>query len=570
MNKATGLMRMNFSNPAMGCGIGLRSNHYQTILEEHPKVDWFEAVTENYMDTGGRPLSILEKVRAHYPVALHGVALSIGSADALDQNYLEKLKSLVRRVDPFIVSDHLCWAGVEKEPLHDLLPLPFTEKSIKFIAEKVNQVQDFIGRPILLENISTYVTYNYSMVPEWEFLTEIAKRSGCGILLDINNVYVNSVNHKFDPKTYIDFIPSHLVGQIHLAGHTDMGDFLFDTHSGEIIDKVWDLYRFTIQKMGKISTLIEWDEKIPEFSVLQAEAERARKIYNLGEDQKEKVNMAGPLKHYPENSREPSLLEVQGWMKNRVRPWTDEVARDEKDPYLNFQANVQGRKRMTVYTGGYFARIHEALREIYEMVFFVVGEEKFSELAEIYASEYHSQHYNLSFIGEHFSKLLEQHELSRTFPFLADLARFDRQISKAFHAFDKESLKQQDFLQVQPEEWPNIQLVFQPSVSIFKAPFSFFELWKEKKNFSKEKIKSISKSKPETILISRRGLEIRCQKLDAMQEELLTHLINKASLGQACEELSEKAGDESLPIQAWFAGWLQDGLLSSYKILENA
>lgn len=563
-------MRMNFSTPAMGCGIGLRSSHYQTILEEHPKVDWFEAVTENYMDTGGRPLSILEKVRAHYPVALHGVALSIGSADELNGHYLERLKSLVDRIDPFIVSDHLCWSSVEKEPLHDLLPLPFTAKSIKFIVEKVNQVQDFIGRPILLENISTYVTYNYSIVPEWEFLTEVAKRSGCGILLDINNIYVNSVNHKFDPKTYIDFIPSHLVGQIHLAGHTDMGDFLFDTHSGEIIDKVWDLYRFTIEKMGKISTLIEWDEKIPELSVLQAEAERAREIYRLGKEQKTENKVETTLKHYPENSKEPSLLEVQSWMKNRVRPWTDEVARDEKDPYLNLQANVPGRNRMTVYTGGYFARIHEALKEIYEMVFMVVGEETFSELAEAYAIKYHSKHYNLSFIGEHFPEQLRQEELSKTFPFLSDLAGFDRAISIAFHAFDKAPLKPQDFSQIQPDEWPNIQLFFQPSAAIFKAPFSFFELWKEKKNFSKEKIELISKSKPETLFISRRGLEIRCQKLDDMQEELLMQLMNETSLGIACENLSEKAGDEPLSIQNWFSGWLHDGLLVSYKILEKA
>ena len=228
--------------PKLGCGVGLRTQHFEVITSEWPKsIDWFEGISENFMDSGGRPLYILEEVRKHYPIALHGVSLSIGSTDPLNQEYLKKLKALVDRIDPAIVSDHLCWTGVDGEVLHDLLPLPYTEEALEHVANRVNQVQDSIGRRMLIENVSTYITYKHSTMPEWEFLTAITKKTGCGLLLDINNIYVNAFNHGFDPKDFIDAVPAEAVGQFHLAGHTDMGKFLFDTHSKPVIGPVWDL-----------------------------------------------------------------------------------------------------------------------------------------------------------------------------------------------------------------------------------------------------------------------------------------------------------------------------------------
>ncbi len=265
--------------PTLGCGVGLRTEHYDVITREWPRMDWFEAISENFMDSQGRPLHILEAVRRHYPVALHGVSLSIGSTDPLDQRYLERLKTLVDRIDPAIVSDHLCWTGVEGENLHDLFPLPFTEEAIRHVAGRVEQVQGYLQRRILLENVSTYVTYRHSTMPEWEFLTEVARRSDCGILLDLNNIYVNAYNHQFDPYEYLAHVPGELVGQFHLAGHTDMGSYLFDTHSRPVIDAVWDLYRDALKRWGPVTTLIEWDEDIPPFSQLAEEAEKARAIY---------------------------------------------------------------------------------------------------------------------------------------------------------------------------------------------------------------------------------------------------------------------------------------------------
>ena len=267
----------------MGCGVGLRREHYDLVIKERPDMDWFEAISENFMDSGGRPIQVLEEVRSHYPVAVHGVSLSIGSVDALNQKYLEHLKELIRRIDPFMVSDHLCWTGVGGENLHDLLPLPFTEEAVDHIVRRVQQVQETIGRKILLENVSTYVTYKHSVMQEWEFLTKIAERSGCGILLDLNNIYVNAFNHKFDPLEYLRAVPGELVGQIHLAGYTDMGDYYFDTHSAPVVDDVWSLYRDALERYGPVSTLIEWDENVPPFEKLSAEANRAREIYQLHE-----------------------------------------------------------------------------------------------------------------------------------------------------------------------------------------------------------------------------------------------------------------------------------------------
>ena len=242
-------------------------------------MDWFEALSENFMDSGGRPLRILEAIRRRYPVALHGVSLSIGSTDPLNPAYLARLKALADRIEPAIVSDHLCWTGVDGENLHDLLPLPFTEEAIRHVAQRVDQVQQFLGRRILLENVSTYVTSRQSTMPEWAFLREVAERSGCGILLDLYNVYVNAYNHQFDPAEFLRHIPGELVGQFHLAGHTDMGAYLFDTHSRPVIDAVWTLYRDALAWWGAVTTLIEWDEDIPPFPRLAEEAETARAIY---------------------------------------------------------------------------------------------------------------------------------------------------------------------------------------------------------------------------------------------------------------------------------------------------
>jgi uncharacterized protein (UPF0276 family) len=262
----------------LGFGLGLRSDHYQTVLEGRPTgVDWFEVVTENFMNTGGRPLHVLEKVRRDYPVALHGVAMSIGSTDPLDERYLDALAALVDRVEPALVTDHLCWTGVGGRSLFDLLPLPYTQEVLEHVAVRVERVQERLGRRILLENASSYIDYAASQMPEWQFLDALACRTGCGILLDVNNIHVSCTNHGWDPYAYIDGVAPERVGQFHLAGFSDFGSYLFDTHSAPVCDEVWALYRHAVRRFGIASTLVEWDAEIPTFERLCEESTRARR-----------------------------------------------------------------------------------------------------------------------------------------------------------------------------------------------------------------------------------------------------------------------------------------------------
>jgi uncharacterized protein (UPF0276 family) len=262
----------------LGCGIGLRREHYGHVLEHWPALDWFEIISENFMVPGGRPVYVLDRVRERYPIAMHGVSLSIGSTDPLNFDYLGRLKQLAERVRPAWVSDHLCWTGVGGKNAHDLLPLPYTEETIEHVAARVRAVQDFLERPLVLENVSSYLAYRESNVTEWECLTEITRRAGCFILLDINNIYVSAFNHGFDALEYLRSVPVDRVVQFHLAGHTDNGTHLLDTHDHPVIDPVWRLYAEAVRRFGPLSTLIERDGRIPEFSEVAAEAEEARRI----------------------------------------------------------------------------------------------------------------------------------------------------------------------------------------------------------------------------------------------------------------------------------------------------
>lgn len=267
---------MRFQN--LGFGLGLRTTHYEDILASQPRVDWFEALSENYMVRGGKPLYYLERIRADYPVVLHGVSLSIGSTDPLDLEYLKALKTLADRIEPAWVSDHLCWTGVARQNIHDLLPLPYTSEAVDHVASRIARVQDFLQRPILIENVSTYVTFNQSEMTEWEFINEVAERSDCLLLLDVNNVYVSGFNHGFDARQFIDALPAERIQQIHLAGHSNRGSHIIDTHDAPVIDAVWKLYGYTIEALGPVATMIERDDHIPDLATLVSELDQAREV----------------------------------------------------------------------------------------------------------------------------------------------------------------------------------------------------------------------------------------------------------------------------------------------------
>lgn len=264
--------------PIQGVGIGLRAQHYQHILNTKPDTPWFEALTDNYMGDGGQPLDYLEKVRANYPVTFHGVGMSLGSAGDLNQDYMQCLKLLKERFQPTWISDHLCWSASGKHTSNELLPLPYTEEAIMHMAGKIRQAQDYLGERILVENVSSYIAYKDSAMTEWEFINAIADEADCHTLFDVNNIYVNARNHGFDAQDFIDGINAERIREIHLAGYDDQGTHLLDTHGRPVHPPVWSLYERAIQKLGPVPTLIEWDTDIPEFSILQREANKADDI----------------------------------------------------------------------------------------------------------------------------------------------------------------------------------------------------------------------------------------------------------------------------------------------------
>lgn len=278
-------------------GVGLRTVHYPHLLRR-PKtaLQWFEAISENYMDTEGRPIRVLESMRRDYPIALHGVSMSLGSVEGFRPGYLQRLKALADRIDPFQMSDHLCWTGTAAGNLHDLLPLPFTEEALDLVVVRIRQAQDALKRPFLIENVSSYLTYPDSTYSEWDFLVEAARRSGCRILLDVNNVYVNSVNQGFDAKRFLDAVPRALIGQVHLAGYTDMGTHLFDTHSAPVADPVWELFAHVAGRLGQTPVMIEWDEHIPEFPVLETQALKAAQVWKEENEREPLGAAATPLR----------------------------------------------------------------------------------------------------------------------------------------------------------------------------------------------------------------------------------------------------------------------------------
>ncbi len=260
-------------------GLGLRTDHYERFATDPPaEVEWLEILTENFMVPGGRPLAWLDRIRAQRPMVMHGVSLSVGSTDPIDESYLDALDALIRRVEPLWVSDHLCWTGVASRNLHDLLPLPATEEALDHVVARVERVQDRLGRRLVLENVSSYVEFEDSTLSEWEFVAEVARRADCHLLLDVNNIHVSAFNHGFDPRTFLDAIPADRVQQIHLAGHRHHGDFIVDTHDAPVADPVWALYAAAVERFGPVPTMIERDDHVPPLETLVAELGQARAV----------------------------------------------------------------------------------------------------------------------------------------------------------------------------------------------------------------------------------------------------------------------------------------------------
>lgn len=534
-------------------------------------MDWFEATSENYMTTGGRPLWVLEQIRRRHPVALHGVSLSIGSVDPLDRDYLERLKALADRIEPSFVSDHLSWASVERQNLHDLLPLPFTEEALAHIVARVDQVQAFLSRRILLENVSSYITYKHSVMAEWEFLSEVSRRSGCGVLLDINNIYVNAANHGFDPLDFVRGIPGDAVGYCHLAGHTHMGKWLFDTHSRPVIEPVWDLYREALTLYGKKATIIEWDEDIPEWHRLAAEADRARKIYQAAPDRGSAVlpgrdpAAKGAVPEGRPSGPSMTLAEVQSWMRRRIYPGPAEAAdgRALRAVDLNDQGGDPGTDRLEVYAGGYAARIAASLQESYEAVRHILGEGMFLRTAYAYAETRPSRSYDLGLAGRGFADFLRTARVTEKLPFLPDLAALEWKVAEAFHAYDAPPADPSMFSRFEPQDWEGLVFDFRPSAALLLSRWPVVDLWRAR-NTPVERIDLEVLDRAQNALVVRSGFKVVCEALESEEFAVLSGLAAGRTLGSVCDELAARLPDGAdIPLDVWFGRWAGLGLFTS-------
>jgi uncharacterized protein (UPF0276 family) len=379
----------------LGFGLGLRKEHFQQIIDEKPKeVDWFEVISENYLQLDSSNCQQIEKIRADYPFVMHGVSLSIGSTDALNLDYLKKLKALEQWLQPELVSDHICWTGIQHKNTHDLLPVPYTVESLNNMVDKVKQVQDFLGRQIALENPSTYLEFQASQIPEWEFINELMERADCNLLLDINNLYVNCYNHGYDTHNYIDALPAKRVVQIHMAGHENHGTHIIDTHNHPIIPEVLDLYQYTIQKIGVRNSMIEWDSDIPALPVLLNELDKLKQtVSKTIIDAESKPSSNFPIESRAEKSNSSKKLpSLYRSMQDAIHTPFSEMNLD----WIKTNQSLSSENRIGIYINAYRKRLSEALTDCFPITNKVLGNQEFNQLLTDVINENQPSHYDIN------------------------------------------------------------------------------------------------------------------------------------------------------------------------------
>jgi uncharacterized protein (UPF0276 family) len=460
----------------LGLGVGLRAAHFDHILRHRPAVDWFEVISENFVDSQGRPRYVLQQLAELYPIVLHGVSLSIGSTDRLDLAYLAKLKRLAAEVKARWISDHLCWTGVLGRNTHDLLPVPFTEQTLRHVVERIRVVQDVLERPLVLENPSSYVTFAHSTMSEWEFVCRMAEEADCGLLLDVNNVYVSSFNHDMDAEEFIRALPHSRIVQFHLAGHSNYVTHLIDSHDAAVIDPVWELYRLAHRTTGGVATLLEWDARIPPFPVVETGGRdsetgaepAAADAASPSSPRAPGGRVSRGREPAPAPGGPPDLDVVQRWFQSVVShpggvaeglsaagaQQLVPLERGELERLVRRSRRLTAEERLAIYANAYYARLIECLADCFPVLERTLGKEVFAGFACEYLQRYPSRSYTLDRLGESFARFLDETRPDRddqggeprqaAWPdFLIDLARLEWTIARIF---DGPGVEQQKLL----------------------------------------------------------------------------------------------------------------------------
>jgi uncharacterized protein (UPF0276 family) len=468
----------------LGVGVGLRSPHYRQFLQEKPAVDWLEVHTENYMNAGGWDSHVLHQLRQDYPISLHGVGLGLGSARGFSQAHLQQVAQLVKAVEPALVSEHLCWGALQDRNLNDLLPLSLTESALDLVCQRVHRAQELLGRQILLENVSTYLRYRDDAMSEMDFLAAVATRTGCGVLLDVNNLYVNQCNNQEDALAAIAAMPIGLVGEIHLAGHLVTPDAVVDHHGDRVAPPVWTLYEAAVRRFGAVPTLIEWDTDIPALDVLLDEAHKARGIMHVIVADKlaiEKSPLQAANLLFPNDAQpEAEAASVAGLAQSQII-FSDALFDHQRTAVaLNLFKGAEqlNTERIARYRGNLSATWDKTLTAVFPVLRKLVGEEFFSALTRAFGHAHPSESGDLNLFGAHFAQFLEYFPHVAQYPYFPDMARLEWDLHRAFYAADAEAFSAVSLAQhYAPEQLGAARLGLHPACHLIQSAWAVAPLW---------------------------------------------------------------------------------------------
>jgi hypothetical protein len=545
--------------PHLGFGLGLRPKHYSYIFEHQPQVDWFEIISENFMDTDGKPRRNLARIAERYPLVMHGVAMSIGTVDPLNSEYLHKLKKLIHDIQPAWISDHLCWTGVAHKNSHDLLPVPYTEEALKHIVARIRQVQDFLERPIALENPSTYLEFKTSHIPESEFIAEMASQSGCHLLLDVNNVYVSCYNHRLDAKAYIDALPLDRVVQIHLSGHSNMGTHIIDTHDDHVVDEVWALYKYAVHKAGRTpNTMIEWDDNIPEFPVLLAELDKAKQAAQNAHAYAPLPDLAREQNRYVANLVTP-LADAQEKMQAAILQ--GKTLDSKPDEWIRAKAKFPAKDQLAVYINAYRFRLYDVTAEDFPVLRYYLGDKPFDRLITDFVNTAHSDHFNIGRFAAHLPDFLVQHKAGDAFAH--ELAVLENAISQLTDPPEIPALEPEDLQGMTAESLMESVLHPRAASQLFAFDYPVNHYYLAMKRDEAPPPPAPEKS---FLAVFRHEDTVWRMDLDANEYHLLAKLFTGMPIGQALETLHAELAlpEDTLAahLSEWFSRWMRNGLLA--------
>jgi uncharacterized protein (UPF0276 family) len=541
----------------LGFGLGLRTPHYNDFLNTRQPLDWLEIITDNFLVEGGKPLVMLERIRRDYPVAMHGVAMSIGAAAGVDVAYLRRVKALADRIEPLWVSDHLCWTGTPPQHLHDLYPLPYTDEAARHVIEQIQRAQDVLQRRLVLENVSSYIDFKHNASSEWQFLAHIAEAADCLLLVDVNNIYVSSVNHGFDPMTYLRALPAQRVQQIHLAGHSDNGGYIIDTHDHPVAQPVWDLYAHACRLYGSVATMIERDDDIPDLGVLMEELAIARHIASDVAREDVPAGSSSPgadsnvqAEAPADRTEAPPLQQLQLGLASYI---LGDGATDSApvSDWIRTPPGVDAGQRLGIYHNAYRARLAEVLAESFARTVLYMGSDRFEQDARAFAVSHPPTVRNLAHYGADFAAYLAA--LYPGNPELRELAQLDWDLRTTFDEADATALDTQTAGAQEAALWLNRAQPLHPSVKLRSIRTNVAQIW-HAIDRDLEVPAVVHREEPGTLLVWRKALLPHFQTLEPDQAAFMLSLAEGRSIEATCADL---AGTAVLPDPQRLAGWLQ-------------